>query len=783
MFKNYLKIALRNLIRQKGYSAINIIGLAIGISCTMLLSLWIVDELSFDTFHENKDRIFRVLEHQEYSSQSMEVAVTPGPLAAALKENFPEVKRSTRFDFVTKFQIKLEDQVFPEIKGAYVDPDFLEMFTFPIIQGDQKPLNDINSVVLTKYAADKIFGDTDPIGKLITMGEDSKTVSAVIEDVPRNSHLQFHFLQPMAEYKRLGEALEDWGRNSLHTYIEINENADADELNDKITGFIKENSEGAASDLYLQPLTETHLHSSGFVADFSGMGDFSYIIIFGCISLFIIIISCINFISLTTARYSKRAREVGMRKVLGSQRKHLISQFLGESILMVTISLVFAFVIVEFVLPYFNLFTAKKLSLFANFGLESTLLLIGMTALLGIIAGIYPAFMLSSFKPVAVLKGSSLKGQKGGNFRKILVVLQWSLSIILIISTIILFQQLKYMQNKKLGFEKEQILYTRFYDMESYETYKQELLKNPAIESITGALALPHNMANSTSGANWEGRNEEESFLLHFEMVQNDFIDTFNMKMTSGNTFTQENEISEDFGFILNETAIKKMGLEDPIGTKFTLWGMEGKIIGVVEDFHFKSLHNPIEPLVMMKLPDYLYYTVVRVNSNDIAKTKEFLEETVQNFNPEKRIEFKFFDERFDAMYKSEMEMSTVLKLFTGLAIFIACLGLFGLSAFLTELRTREIGIRKVLGADIPNIIFNLSKDFTRWIIIANIIAIPVAYFILRKALMNFAYRIDINITVFIVTFVVSLLLALITVISQTIKAALSNPVKALKYE
>ncbi len=539
MLKNYIKIALRNLVRQKGYSAINIIGLAIGISCTILLTLWIVDELSYDNFHANGDRIYRVLEHQEYSSQSMEVAVTPGPLAAALKESFPEIRRAARFDYINLFQLKQNEKVFTEFDGGYVDPEFLEMFTFSVIHGNPNPLEDINSIVITKEVAETIFGIENSVGKTILVGDESKTVTAVIEDVPINSHIKFHFLQPMAELEKIDEKLQNWGRNSLHTYIEIHENINHNALDTKITSFIKDNSEGAASDLYLQPLLKTHLHSVGTVADFSGMGDFRYIIIFGCISLFIIIISCINFISLTTARFSKRAREVGMRKVLGSQRNQLIMQFLGESILMVIISLIIALIFMELILPVFNQFTTKQLDLITNFNPASILLLLGMTLLLGIIAGIYPAFMLSSFKPVKVLKGSGLKGQKGGDLRKVLVVLQWSLSIILIICTIILFQQLKYMQNKKLGFDKEQILYTRFYDWDNFETMKQELLSNSEINNVTASMALPHNIVNSASGSNWEGMNEAETFLIQFEMVENDFIKTFNMNLIKGNGFTQ----------------------------------------------------------------------------------------------------------------------------------------------------------------------------------------------------------------------------------------------------
>ncbi|MDO9576486.1 MAG: ABC transporter permease [Candidatus Cloacimonadales bacterium] len=783
MFKNYFKIAFRNLIRQKGYSLINIIGLAIGIGCTILLTLWIVDELSFDNFHVNGDRIFRVLEHQEYTSSSMEVAVTPGPLAAAMKEKFPEIEYAVRFNQYSSQQLKNETETFPGFMGLHADPDFLKMFTFPVLQGNPEPLSEINSIVLTASAAEKIFGSENSIGKTLMLGSDTKVVSAVIEDVPPNSQLRFDYILPIDNLLKTDTSLGEWGNNSIYTYIQTYKGVDIADLNAKIKNFIKENNEGASSDLYLQSLLKVHLHSSGFVADFSGMGDFRYIIIFGCISLFILIISSVNFISLTTARYTKRAREVGMRKVLGSTRKHLIFQFLGESYLMVLLALIAALVLVELVLPLFNQFVSKQLSLSSYSNAASILLLLGMTLLLGFLAGIYPAFLLSSFKPVTVLKGSSLGSQKGGNFRKILVVLQWSLSIILIISTVILFNQLQYMQNKKLGFDKEQILYTRFYDDASYETIKEELLKHSGVESVTSVLSLPHSISSSTSGGEWSGKAEDETFLTHFDNVAKGFIETFHMEMAEGNTFLQEDLKSDEFGYILNETAIAKMGLTDPVGSKFSVWGMDGKIVGVVKDFHFKSLHNPIEPLMLLSIPGYLENIVVRVNNTNVSATKAYLEETVQKFAPDKKIEFKFFDDRFAAMYKAEQEMSTILKFFTGLAIFIACLGLFGLSAYLTEQRTREIGIRKVLGAEIPNIIITLSQDFTKWIIIANLIAIPVAWYIMQKLLQNFAYHIKIDPIVFLLTFIVSLLLAVLTIISQTIKAALANPVKALKYE
>jgi putative ABC transport system permease protein len=361
--------------------------------------------------------------------------------------------------------------------------------------------------------------------------------------------------------------------------------------------------------------------------------------------------------------------------------------------------------------------------------------------------------------------------------------MQWSISIILIICSVILFQQLQFMQSKKLGYQKEHILYVRYFNKENYDSIKQELLQNPRIENVTATSTLPHNIGAATAGAEWNGKGEEDSFLVYFNMVENNFVETFQMDMADGKSFAEANLHSNKTGFLLNETAIRKMGIIDPVGADFSILGHTGSIIGVVKDFHFKSLHNSIEPIVMLQLPEYNSFTVVRVNSSDIKNTVQFLNETMQKFAPDTKIDFKFFDERFAKMYKAEQEMSAVLKLFTGLAIFIACLGLFGLSSYLTELRTREIGIRKVLGADIPNIIFNLSKDFTRWIIFANIIAIPVAFLILRKALQNFAYHIEINPLIFITIFASSLLLAIITFFFHTVKAALANPVKALKYE
>ena len=783
MLKNYLKIAFRNLSRQKVFSLINIVGMAIGLACGIMLSLWIFDELSFDKFHENGENIYRVLENQSYSSQSMQVAVTPVPLAESIKEDFPEIVGATRYNESYAQDFKVDEKVYSEIMGAFADEDFLRMFSFPIIRGNPEPLSSNNSIVITEGTAKKLFNDEEALGRNISLYDNNFEITAIIQNVPENSHISFDYLLPFQIMVDRNPDIENWGSNSIYTYIQLAENTSQQQFSEKIKMFLKEQSEGASSELYLQPIFHTHLHSVGLVADMGGMGDFRYIILFSIISIFIIVISSVNFISLSTARYTKRAKEVGLRKVVGSQRSQLIWQFLGESMILLLISLVIGLVMVELFLPAFNNIAAKELSL--TYLLNPTMLsgLIVFILIIGFLTGIYPAFLLSSFNPITALKGSQISGLKGSLFRKIIVVTQWSLSIILIISTLMISKQLKFMKNKKLGFEKEQIVYTNIRGFDKYDELKEELLKNPGVESVSASKSLPHRIMSSASGSIWEGKNDEETFLVHYNIVDYDFIETFKIEMAEGRSFSQEFSDEENFGVLLNEEAIKQMGLEDPIGKEYSFWGNEGEIVGVMKDFHFKSLHNPIEPMLFMVFKDYVDYIVVRIAANESTDIVSFLEETMDRFDSENSHEFRFFDERYNAMYHSEQQMEMILKLFTGLAIFIACLGLFGLSIFLTQQRTKEIGIRKVLGANVPNIVIILSKEFTKWVIIANLIACPAAYFILNSLLQNFAYRVNMGTSVFVLTVVSSILIAIITVSFQTIKAANSNPVDALKYE
>lgn len=783
MFKNYLKIAIRNLIRQKVFSAINIIGLAIGLTCAILLSLWIFDELSFDKFHENGENIYRILENQSYSSQNMQVAVTPVPLAESIKKDFPEIVYATRYNPGFTQIIKVGEKKFTENNGAFADEDFFEMFSFPIIKGSSTPLSEKNSIVLTETTAAKLFGDAEAVGQNVSIYDLDLQVTAIISNVPINSHISFGYILPFQIMVDRNPDIDNWGSNSIYTYIQLAENTSQEQFSEKIKMYLKEQAEGSSSELYLQPITETYLHSVGLVADYGGMGDFRYIVLFSIISIFIIIISSVNFISLSTARYTKRAKEVGLRKVVGSQRSQLILQFLGESMLLLLIALGVALVLAELFLPAFNNIAAKELSLIHL--LDPTMLsgLVTFVLVIGFLTGIYPAFLLSSFKPVAALKGSQISGSKGSLFRKIMVVTQWTLSIILIISTLMISKQLQYMKNKKLGFTKEQIVYTSISGFTEIDALKEELLKHSSVENVSATSSLPHNIMNSTSGGVWEGKNDEDTFLVHYNVVDYNFIETFKIEMAEGRSFSQEFSDDTNFGFLLNEEAIKQMGIKDPVGKTYSIWGMEGQIIGVMKDFHFKPLHNPIEPMLFMVMKDYLELLVVRIDTTDPENTISYLEETMTKFDPEKKHDFRFFDERYNAMYRSEQQMETILKLFTGLAIFIACLGLFGLSTFLTQQRTKEIGIRKVLGANVFNIVVILSKEFTKWVIIANLIACPIAYFIINKLLQNFAYRVNMGYKIFGITVISSILIAIFTVSFQTIKAANSNPVEALKYE
>jgi ABC-type antimicrobial peptide transport system permease subunit len=772
----------------KGYTFINIAGLAIGIACCILILLWVRDELSFDGFHEKADRLYRVVEQQYYAGGELfPVAVTPAPLAPALKDEVPEIANAMRIERSPRLLIRYGDRMFNESDIALADPSLFAMFSFRLLKGDpDTALKKMNSIILTEAMAEKYFGDEDPLNKDLKIGNMyDLTVTGVVENVPPNSHLQFNFIIPFEILKMAGDSLNQWGNNSYFTYVELAENANASAAQEKITGFLKKHMPETRTTLHLQPLKRIHLYSD-FTADVPGHGDIKYVYIFSLVALFVLLIACINFMNLTTARSGNRAREVGMRKVTGAHKADIVKQFLGESMIFAFIAFLLALGIVLLLLPAFNNLSGKQLSLFTGESFDLLAALIGVAILTGLFSGSYPVLYLSSFQPVTVLKGALKSGPRSATFRRMLVVIQFSLSIFLIIATSVIHSQLEYIRNKKLGYEKEHVIYQRIgmNDVRYYEPYKREALTSPNILGVSWSHQLPAYIVNSTSSVNWPGKDPNESILMHNTAVDYDFIDTMNMEIVDGRDFSREFPTDEKEAFILNEQAAKLLGEDSAVGKPFTLWDIKGKVIGVVKNFHFKSLNTHVEPLVIRLVKPQPYsYMFIKVRGENVTESIKYLEKTWRDIATVFPFEYQFLDEYYDRTYRAEQRMGKLFNAFTTLAIFIACLGLLGLASFMAEQRTKEIGIRKVLGASVSNIILLLSREFVLLVTISNVLAWPLAYYFMNKWLENYAYHASVNLFFFLVSALAALGIALLTVSYQAIRAASSNPIDSLRYE
>jgi len=785
MFKNYLKITWRNLVRQKANSFINITGLAIGMTCSMLILMWVQHELSYDAFHENADDIYRVVENQYYAGgQVFPVAVTPSPLAPALKTQFPEIIRSTRFNF-NSLTIKKDDKIFTE-GVAFADPDILEIFTMPFVKGNAATaLSEPHSIVLTEEAAAKYFGANEPMGQILRINDrDDFLVTGVIKNIPDNAHLKYDLLAPFIYLQELGSSMESWRSNWCYTYVLLQKNMPPQAVDKKIIDLIKRNHAKSTTEIYLQPLTEIHLYSSGkYAADIGGHGDIQYVRMFSVIALFVLLIACINFMNLATARSEKRAKEVGLRKVVGAQRHQLINQFFSEAIILSLLAFIAALALTETLLPIFNDLSGKTLSLGR---LESSLILgfFAIALLCGITSGSYPAFYLSSFTPIKTLKSHRSASAGGSLFRKMLVVFQFALSVIMIIGTLVVSQQMNYIRNKNLGLEKENLGYFWMAGevRGKHEVAKQELLKNPNIVSISCMSQLPTYVASSSSGWRWEGKDPADEVLMHFLSVDEDYVKTFKMEMAAGRFFSRAFS-ADSQAVVINETALATMGLQAPIGKQLALGADEFTIIGVVKDFHFKPIQTKIEPLVMMMEPEQYFAMMMRMRPENITATVEFIERTHKQFNADTPFYFNFLDQDYDNLYRTEQRVGKLSSYAALIAILIASLGLYGLASYMAEQRTKEIGIRKVLGASVPALFLLLSKNFVMLAGIANLIAWPVAYFVMSGWLQNYAYRISLHAAIFFAAAVLAMVIVLVTVSYQAIKAALANPVEALRYE
>lgn len=786
MFKNYLKIAIRNILRHKFYSIINIMGLAVGMACCILILLWVQDEMSYDRFHENADGIYRVIQNINFADHSTSWAITQGPLGSSLKEDFPEIINATRMRYEDFLTLTYNDKTFDET-GLIADGSILEMFSFSLIKGDSATaLSDPHSIVLSEELAKKYFGDEDPIGKTITLNQkyDFK-VTGVMGNIPRNSSDRPNLLIPFIFGREVGWTVDRWNNSFTQTFVQLKDDIPYHNVVQKISGYLFDKPTiEKDSRLNLQPLKKIHLYSN---YDFDkDHGDISYVIIFFFVAVFIFLIACINYMNLATARSANRAREVGVRRVVGAFKADIIRQFLGESILLSLLALFFAVLLVEFLLPIFNDLAEKELSVNIFGSLKITGGLLSISLIAGILSGSYPAIFLSAFQPVRIFSGTLQLGTKGSTFRKILIAVQFSLTIILMICTAIAFQQLRYTQNKKLGYDREFMfcIGIRGKVWEKVESVKNELLRHPNILKVTTCSALPDRGYNfSNSLWHWEGKDPDEETLFRGVYVGDDYFETFGMEIVEGRSFSNKFPTDVLEAVIVNEAAIKAMRMEAPIGKRLTKDGKQYKIVGVVKDYHFKSLHHKIEPLILLFRQKPGHILVAKIRPGNTPKIISDIENIWKNFEPGYPVIYGFTDELLNDLYTSEKRIETLFRYFSILAIFIACLGLSGLASFTAEQRTKEIGIRKALGASVSGIILLLSKEFIKWIFVANIIAWPLAYFAMNRWLQNFAYRIDIGLGTFILAGVLAVAVALVTVGFQAIKAARANPVKALRYE
>lgn len=786
---NYAKIGLRKFWRQKSFSLINVTGLAVGMAACILILLWVQDELGYDRFHPNADRIYRINSEDTSGGKSFFVAGSPAPLGQALVEEVPEVTRSCRVQAGWgRWDIHLGDTHFLQEYLAAVDPSFFEIFRFPFVSGDPKTaLMDRHSIVLTESLARKIFGGGGAMGKTVQINNADMTVTAVIEDIPRNSHIHFTYAFPAVNMTDWRESkLESWRYSQFATYVVLRNEADIAAVEKKMMTILGRHLPRLKGRVYLQPLKDIHLRSTGintWMLDYPNKGNITYVYILSLTAFLILILACINFMNLSTARYSARAREVGMRKVVGARRGDLIRQFLGESTLLALFALAIALFLAEMALPTFSGLAGKKLSLVQSPDWRTLGGFIAIALGTGFLSGGYPAVFLSAFQPVKVIKDQEKSGQRRGGFmRRSLVVIQFSFTIGLIICSAVIFLQLRFMQGRYLGYDTENIIMFAGYNQydTNYAAAKAELLQNPNILAVCRGFPPPGGEWG-TAEVDWEGKDPSVEVKIALGSSGPDYLKVLNMKLVEGRFFSSE-LAGDDQNYVLNETAVKAMNLENPIGKWFSYRGQRGTIIGVLKDFHGDSLHSPISPVAMK--PGRGFHMMVRYQPGDISAVLEFLEAKWKKFvSPNDPFHYDFLDEQVGNWYRTEQRVGKIFGYFTGLTLFIACLGMFGLASFTAERRTKEIGIRKILGASVSGIMILLTREFAKWVALANLLAWPAAYFVTKRWLQGFAYRIELGWEIFVFSALTALAIAVLTVSYQAAKSAVANPVESLRYE
>lgn len=786
MLQNYIKITLRNLLKYKAFSIINLLGLTVGLASFLLIAIWIQDEKSYDQFHEFSDRLYLVLGNHAYSDgQIFTQAAAPGLLGKTLKEEIPEITYANTMDNWTNALLSFENKHLKE-EGRYVSEDFLKMFTFPLVQGDKETaLSSPNGIVISQTVADKFFPNANPIGKTLKVANRLEhQITGVMKDFPSNSIFDFEFLLPLGGFLERNAWARQWENNGLHTYVMLEENADVAAVNAKIKDIVVEHGAQENVELFLQALPDIYLKTDYKNGQYQGGGRITYVRLFGLIGLLLLAIAAINFMNLSSARATIRAKEVGIRKVVGAGRRILSLQFLGEAIIMCTIALGFALLMVQLVLPWFNNFTSKNIVFpFEN---PITWLVLGSIVLItGLLSGSYPAFIISAFQPSAVLKGQLTHSTKGVLLRKVLVISQFSIAVFLIMGMIVIQKQLNFLQTKNIGYDKEQLLLITMNNelRQKYPSLKTKLLNLPAISAVSASHSNPTSFMNASDNFSWEGKNPNESYSIVYETVKPDYISTIGAELLEGRDFSIEHP-SDSMNFIINESSAKLMGLKAPIvGQQIENFSGKGQIVGVVKDFHFTSLKAPVEPLVLTMNSPFVWTLYARINSEQTSDVLRQAEKICKTYSPTSPFEYEFADAAYQKLYENEKIISQLSSLFAFLAIFISCLGLFGLATFTTERRIKEIGIRRVLGASVAGIVRLLSKDFLQPVFIALLLATPLAWHFMKTWLNDFAYHIHIEWWMFAMTGVLAVSVAFLTVGFQSIKAALSNPVDSLKNE
>ena len=783
MFKNYLKTAFRGFKRHKSSFFINLAGLSIGLTCSFLIFLWVMDELNMNQYHEDSDLIVQVMEHQSYSDELMTTRSTPGILARTLKEEIPEFQYTTTHTWNNEYLFTRGEDSFMET-GLYVENDFFQILSIDLLYGNREELlTSPNTVVLSETMAKKYFGNRNPVGEGITLDNDEElTITGVFRDMPSNSTYQFDCLLNYEDWYLENDWAQEWGNNGPHTIAKVVPGTNLDSLTAKISGFIKERNEESHIDVFVYPFTELYLRGS-FENGVPSGGRIEYVRLFTIVAIFILLIACINFMNLSTAKATKRAKEVGIRKSIGASKGSLIGQFLGESMIISFFSLFVALLLVESFLPMFNNLTDKLISVdYTNPFLISIFL--GTVIITGLVSGSYPAFYLSSIEAVKSLKGSLKSSWREAFARKGLVVFQFSLSIILIVSTIIIYRQIQFTQTKNLGYTKENLIYftTEGQAGEQWDSFRDRIETIPGVVMASRSFHTFLGQNNNTLGLDWPDKDPDTRILFENITTDYNFIETMGVEILEGRCFSREFG-ADTAKIIFNEAAIAAMGLEDPIGKVIQLWDEDREIIGVVKNFHFQSFRTEVNPAFFRLEPQSGWRAFVRIESASVSGTLSQIEEVWDEFNPTFPFDYQFMDEQYASLYRSEMRIGALARAFGIVAIFISCLGLFGLSSYTAEQRSKEIGVRKVLGATVNSLVILLSKDFTKLVLISIGISIPVSWFLMSKWMSEFAYSSGLEWWVFIVAGITALVIAWLTVSWQSIKAALTNPVNSLKSE